>query len=106
MAKAFHVQFILYKVRHHFGFTIDSRPGDDQLHHPIWDRVNNCWMRVPRYENDLHCGAWKSAHLLAYLFLINEFILQIDTMTFLKYYHQYFTDPSCAFRQTHVQQGI
>ena len=36
------------QVRHHFGFTVDPRPGDQCLHHPIWDRINNCFMRVPR----------------------------------------------------------
>ena len=42
------LQPALQQVRHHFGFTIDPRPGDKCLHHPIFDRVNNCFMRVPR----------------------------------------------------------
>ena len=30
----------------------------------------------------------------------------MHTMNFWKYYHQYFTDSSCDFMPTHIQQGI
>ena len=39
-------------------------------------------------------------------FLINEFILQMHTMNFWKYHHQYFTDSSCDFIPTQMPQGI
>ena len=37
---------------------------------------------------------------------INKFILQMHIMTFCKFYHQFFTDPSCDFMPTHIQLGI
>ena len=49
------------QVRHHYGYTLACRPGDQELHTWIWDKINNCYMRVPwrimekvkhHYEND------------------------------------------------------
>ena len=59
------------------------------------------------HKNLYYTAAHGNPHTyLDIYFFTNEFILQIHTMTFLKYYHQYFTDPSCDFMQTHVRKGI
>ena len=48
-------------VAHYLGYTVAARPGDAELFTWIWDRVNQCYMRVPwrhmqkvkhYYEND------------------------------------------------------
>ena len=54
------------------------------------------------YQYQRECILWPCIRPCS----INKFILQMHIMTFCKFYHQYFTDPSCDFMPTHIQLGI